>query len=128
LNFPTNFLIHYVDDMKSFSVGWFVGITLLNLLGTALLGIMAFASAWGASYYGGPGQAGLHWTELILWIWSTGPMVASCFGLTVGNGLFVIIVFWAFVIGTIGGFVMPQIIERGKRRRFVDLDVPPDKS
>jgi hypothetical protein len=116
--------------MKSFSLGWFLGITPLNFLGTVLLGIMEFATAWGAPYYGGPGQAraGHHLIELTLWIWSTGPMVASCFGLTVGNGLFVIIVFWAFVVGTIGGFVMPKIIERGKRRRFVDLDVPPDKS
>jgi hypothetical protein len=39
-----------------FSVGWFVGIILLNLLGTALLGLMAFAAAWRA-FYGGPSHA-----------------------------------------------------------------------
>jgi hypothetical protein len=104
------------------------GITLLNLLGTVLLGIMEFATAWDASYGGfGQARAGHHLIELTLWIWSTGPMVASCFGLTAGSELLVIIVFWAFVVGTIGGFVIPKIIERAKHRRFVDLDVPPDK-
>lgn len=110
-----------------FSVGWFVGITLLNLLGTALLGLMAFAAAWRAPF-GGPSHAGvgLDGIQLILWIWATGPMVASSFGLT-GDGQFVIIILWAFLLGTIGGFVMPQMIERDKGRRFVDVDVPPNK-
>lgn len=110
-----------------FSVGWFVGIILLNLLGTALLGLMAFAAAWRAPY-GGPSHAGvgLDGIQLLLWIWATGPMVASSFGLT-GDGQLVIMILWAFLLGTTGGFVMPKIIERDKGRRFVDVDVPPDK-
>ena len=108
-----------------FSAGWFVGIILLNLLGTALLGFMAFGGAWTPLTSGQAGP-GLDWIELILWIWATGPMVAWSFGLT-GDGQFVIIILWAFVLGTIGGFVMPKIIERDKGKRFVDVDVPPDK-
>jgi hypothetical protein len=34
--------------MNRFSVGWFVGITLLNLVGTAVLGWMGFAAAMSA--------------------------------------------------------------------------------
>ena len=78
--------------------------------------------------YGGPSHAGVgpDGIQLLLWIWATGPMVASSFGLT-GDGQLVIIILWAFLLGTIGGFVMPKIIERDRGRRFVDVDVPPDK-
>ena len=114
-----------VSAKVRFSAGWFVGIILLNLLGTALLGLMAFAGAWGAPY-SGQARASLDWVELLLWIWCTGPRVAWSFGLT-GDGQLVMIILWAFVLGTIGGFVMPKIMERDKRKRFVDVDVPPDK-
>ena len=97
-----------------FSVGWFVGIILLNLLGTALLGLMAFAAAWRAPYGGHVGVA-LDGIQLLLWIWATGPMVAWSFRLT-GDGQLVIIILWAFLLGTIGGFVMPTIAERAKHR------------
>jgi hypothetical protein len=109
-----------------FSAGWFVGIILLNLLGTALLGLMAFGAAmhaFGASSQAGLGRDGI---QLLLWIWATGPMVAYSFGVT-GDGQFVVIILWAFVLGIIGGFVMPKIMERDKGKRFVDVDVPPDK-
>ena len=68
--------------MNRFSVGWFVGIILLNLLGTALLGLMAFAAAWRAPI-GGPSHAGVgpDGMQLLLWIWATGPMVASLLAL-----------------------------------------------
>jgi hypothetical protein len=113
--------------MKSFSVGWFVGITLLNLLGTVLLGFMAFAAAWGAPHGGGQATAGLHWIEVILWVWTTGPMLASLFGLTGENGSLIMIALWALLLGTIAGFLMPKVIVRAKHRCFEDVDVPPDK-
>jgi hypothetical protein len=53
-------------------------------------------------------------------------MVAWSFGLT-GDGQLVIIMLSAFLLGTIGGFVVPKIIERDRGKRFVDVDVPPDK-
>ena len=71
-------------------------------------------------------ELGLDGIQLLLWIWATGPMVAWSFGVT-GDGQLVIIILWAFLLGTIGGFVMPKIIERDKGKRFVDVDVPPDK-
>ena len=104
------FLGHLVDIMKRFSVGWFVWITLLNLAGTAVLGLMAFGtamSAFGPS--GGQAAQRVHMIELILWIWTTGPMVASHFGLVAENGMLAIVVLWAFVVGMIGGFAIPNI-------------------
>jgi hypothetical protein len=88
---------------------------------------MAFAAAWRAPFGGPSHAAGLDGIQLLLWFWATGPMVASSFGLTEGNGLLVTIILWAFLIGTIGGFVIPKIIERDRGKRFVDVDVPPDK-
>jgi hypothetical protein len=108
-----------------FSVGWFVGIILLNLLGTALLGLMAFAAAWRVPY-GGHVGVGLDGIQLLLWIWATGPMVAWSFGLT-ADGQLVIMILWAFLLGTIGGFMMPKIMERDRGRRFADVDVPRHK-
>ena len=94
--------------MNRFSVGWFVGITLLNLMGTAVLGWMGFAAAMSAfGFSSGVGER-LDLIKAILWVWATGPMVASHFGLS-GNAMIAVIVLWAFVVGTIGGFVAPRI-------------------
>jgi glucose-6-phosphate isomerase len=95
--------------MKRFSVGWFVGITLLNLIGTAVLGWMGFAAAMSA--FGSSGQVSerLDLIKAILWVWATGPMVASHCGLSATHAMLGIIFLWAFVVGTIGGFVVPRI-------------------
>ena len=53
----------------------------------------------------------VHMIEVISWIWTTGPMVASHFGLVAGDGMVAITILWAFVVGTIGGFVMPHIFQ-----------------
>jgi hypothetical protein len=36
-------------------------------------------------------------------------MVASHFGLVTGNAMIAVIVLWAFIVGTIGGFITPRI-------------------
>ena len=95
--------------MKSFSVGWFVGITLLNLIGTAVLSWMAFAAAMSAfGFSSGVGER-VDLIKSTLWVWTTGPMVAWHFGLVAGDAIIAMIILWAFIVGTIGGFVMPRI-------------------
>ena len=95
--------------MKSFSVGWFVGITLLNLIGTAVLSWMGFAAAMSAFGFSSGVSERLDLIKFILWVWATGPMVASHFGLVAGDAMIAMIILWAFIVGTIGGFVVPRI-------------------
>ena len=97
--------------MKGFSVRWFVGITLLNLIGTAVLSWMGFAAAMSAfGFSSGVGER-LDLIKAILWVWATGPMVASHFGLATGHAMIGIIILWAFIVGTIGGFIIPRIFK-----------------
>ena len=95
--------------MKSFSAGWFVGITLLNLIGTAVLSWMGFAAAMSAFGFSSGVSERLDLIKFILWIWTTGPMAASHFGLVAGDAMIAMVILWAFIVGTIGGFVMPRI-------------------
>jgi hypothetical protein len=95
--------------MKRFSVGWFVGITLLNLIGTAVLSWMGFAAAMSAFGFSSGVSERLDLIKGILWVWATGPMVASHFGLSATHVMLGIIFLWAFIVGTIGGFVVPRI-------------------
>ena len=58
MNIRTN--LYYVKECKeSLLGGWFFGIILLHLLGTFILGFMAFAAALGSSFGGSRG--GHHW-------------------------------------------------------------------
>jgi hypothetical protein len=106
---------HVLDIMKRFSVGWFVWITLLNLIGTAVLSWMGFAAAMSA--FGFSGQVGerLDLIKVILWIWTTGPMAAWHFGLVAGDAMIAMIIIWAFIVGTIGGFIMPRILRLSEK-------------
>jgi hypothetical protein len=101
---------YLVKTMNRFSVGWFVWITLFNLIGTAVLGFMAFGAAMSAfSASGGQAAQRVHLIESISWIWSTGPMIASHFGLLANDAMIGLIILWPFIVGTIGGFVVPRI-------------------
>ena len=75
---------------------------------------MAFGSAMSAfSQPSSQVQASLGFIELVSWIWTTGTMVAiKVFGITVERGLFAITLLWAFVVGTIAGFVMPRLFPK----------------
>jgi hypothetical protein len=89
--------------MNRFSVGWFVGITLLNLIGTAVLSWMGFAAAMSAFGFSSGVSERLDLIKSILWVWATGPMVASHFGFVTSHAMIGIIFLWAFIVGTIGG-------------------------
>jgi hypothetical protein len=97
--------------MNRFSVGWFVGITLLNLIGTAVLSWMGFAAAMSAFGFSSGVSERLDLIKFILWIWATGPMVASHLGLVASHAMIAMIILWAFIVGTLGGFVMPRIFK-----------------
>ena len=64
-----------------------------------------------SAFTSGQAAESVHRIEVILWIWTTGPMVASHFGLVAEDGMLAIVIVWAFVVGTIGGFVMPHIFQ-----------------
>ncbi len=110
-----------------FSIVWFMTFTILNLVGTAFLGVMAFGTAMSAfSVSSNTVKGNLMMLELLAWIWTTGTMVASkCFGMTVENGVFGITILWAIIVGLIAGFVMPRLLERMKNHQSTCIDAPP---
>ena len=115
------------NHTPSFSIGWFFTFMILNIVGTVFLGLMAFGTAMSAfSASSASVKSGLSAIEGFSWIWTTGTMIAAkCFGLTYEKGLFGITILWAFVIGTIAGFLMPRFIQRSKDRSSTCIDAPP---
>ena len=105
--------------ISRFSIGWCFLFTALNIAGCVFLIFIAFGTAMSAfSEPSSKVQSSLAIVEFISWIWTTGTMIAfRVFGITLDKGLPAITLLWAFVVGTIAGFIMPRIFAKSSRNQ-----------